>query len=1268
MLLMAWMRLTRFAPVLCVSALVMAGGAAAPRAESGAKPNHLLGQSSPYLEQHLYNPVDWYPWGDQALARARAEEKPIFLSIGYSACHWCHVMEREAFSDPEVARFLNEHFVSIKVDREERPDLDELYMTAVVAMTGRGGWPMSVFLAPDRKPFHGGTYYPTDAFLKLIRSIADAWTSRRSEVLASAGAIGTMLADLQHPAAPASGDGGGASPLEKAAEGWKADFDSKNGGFGGAPKFPPHGGLSVLLETSRAGRDARALDMVVRTLDAMARGGIYDQIGGGFHRYSTDEKWLVPHFEKMLYDNALLVPVYLEAWKATGRKDFLAVAEQTLAWAAREMTHPDGGFYATLDADSEGEEGRFYMWSRAEIEKVVGPEDGPLVAEYLGAGGAGDAAGGRRILHIATPTAEFAKSRGLSVEALGARVEAARRRLLAARDRRPRPRRDDKVLAGWNGLMISACARAYRLTGDRTYLDQGERAARFVLGHLVKEDRLRISWRQGKTGPPGLLDDHAFLARGLLDLAEAGGNATWRERAAALVRAADRFLDRERGGYFLAAEDQDDLLVRPKGLTDSALPSGNAIMAECLVRLWRTNGDKALLQRASRLFALAAPAIASSPTAYSYMVLAARLQDASGFPEARAAGRGTPGTVPLIPEALAATRTAVPAAAPEEPAMQAPGAAPGAAVAGADRTVPGTVVGRASPERVVASTLTVPDRPVRPGQAITLSLRLDIKAGWHINSNTPSLEYLIPTKVEFPEPGSVLVDQVVYPEARLVTLKFADTKLSVYEGAGTVRATIRPPRDRAPGESKARARLTYQACSDTTCLAPETVEFLVPLRVEGEPVPQSDMRPAGAAQAAGAAAGGDGSSAGGLGSGGGVAAVLAERGLLALLGLVFLGGLALNLTPCIYPMMPVTIGFFATQARSSWPARIGLPALYVVGMAVTYSVLGVAAGLSGGLIGSTLQSPWVVGGLVILFVVLALSMFGLFELRLPGSITRFGGGRRGPVGALLMGLTMGLVAAPCIGPFIVGLLAYVGASGDPVLGFWLFFVMAIGMGLPNLVLGVFSGSLAALPRSGEWLIYAKKVMGIGMLAVAIYFVQPLLKDRVVGWIAVGFAILAGLYLGFLERTRLESRLFPAVKALIGLAVVAGGISLSMPLLSAREEPSWEVYSHEAFARASKTGRPILIDFYADWCLPCRELDRFTFSDPAVLEETRRFVLLKADLTQFESRQVGEIRDRFDVLGVPTLVFLDGQGVEHKDLRLYGFEEAGAFVARLRQVR
>jgi len=1249
----------------------LAGAGPAPGgAPAARKPNHLAGQSSPYLQQHLYNPIDWYPWGDEALQRAKKEDRPIFLSIGYSACHWCHVMEREAFSDKEVARLLNASFVAIKVDREERPDLDEVYMTAVVAMTGRGGWPMSVFLTPEGVPFHGGSYYPTDAFRKLLLSVADAWTNHKSDVLASAGGVRSMLDDLQHPGTPQTG-GATAAPamLQKAAAGWEADFDATNGGFGRAPKFPPHGALRVLLEAHRQSGDPRALDMVVRTLDAMARGGIYDQVGGGFHRYATDDVWLVPHFEKMLYDNALLVPVYLEAWKATGREDFRRVADETLAWVAREMTDPQGGFDASLDADSEGEEGRYYVWTRAGIEAAVGRADGTLAAEYFGASATGNVAGGRNVLHVPVPPEEFAGAHGLTVPVLRSRVDGARERLLEARSRRARPARDDKILTAWNGLMISACARAFALTGSKIDRQMGERAARFALRHLGSGDALRVSWRQGHNGPAGLLDDYAFLARGLLDLYDATSDVAWRDQAARLVRAADRFLDRENGGYFTAPPNQGNLIVRPKSLLDDALPSGNAILVECLLRLDRITADAALQQRASRTIELALSSFDGSPTSYSYMALAAGSGSAGARPSA---APGVQAELTLTPPVQAAARAAE-AAAPVNAASGSPadsktgdpaaGSAPGPR---GEKVIPGTVVGRANPQRVVSTALKVPGGPVRPGQAVTLSLSLEIQSGWHVNSHTPNLEYLIPTNFEFPDPGALVVDQVVYPEAHLVTLKFADTKLSVYEGANTIRAIVRPPRDSGAGERKARARVTYQSCSDTTCLAPETVEFIVSLRIEGEPVAEvPGARDAGGA--AGATAGAEPGASTLTGSGS-VAAVLAQKGMLSLLGLVFLGGLALNLTPCVYPMMPVTIGFFAAQARTSWLGRIGLPALYVLGMAVTYSVLGVVAGLSGGLIGSTLQSAWVVGGLVLLFVLMALSMFGLFEVRLPASLTRLGVGRRGPIGAVVMGLTVGLVAAPCIGPFVVGLLAFVGASGSPILGFCLFFVMAIGMGLPNLFLGVFSGSLSSLPRSGEWLNYAKKVMGIALLGVALYFLQPFLADRTMGLLVLLFTLGAGIYLGLLEKTRLASRLFPALKIAVGVLVVVLGAWLARPLLAQREEAPWEPYTHEAYARAINAGKPVLIDFSAEWCLSCKELERFTFTDKEVRADAARFVLLKADLTQYESPAVRQIRDRFDIIGLPTLVFVDSGGNERRDLRVYGFEDAPTFLARMRQVR
>ena len=577
----------------------------------------------------------------------------------------------------------------------------------------------------------------------------------------------------------------------------------------------------------------------------------------------------------------------------------------------------------------------------------------------------------------------------------------------------------------------------------------------------------------------------------------------------------------------------------------------------------------------------------------------------------------------------------------------------------------GAIVGRANPTRVVDATLTVPGKPLRPGQAATLSLTLEIKPGWHVNSSRPTLEYLIPTRVEFSDNDAISVEDVAYPEGLLVSLKFADEDLSVYEGRTIIRPTIRAGTGRPAGTYEIRARLTYQACNDVSCLAPEVVEFLMPLRVRGEPVDP------GVPPLAGGDAGVPGERAGAASkSDGGLEALLAERGLLFVLGVVFVAGLALNLTPCVYPMIPITIGFFSGQSASGgWGRRALLPGLYVLGMALTYSTLGVVAGLSGGLFGASLQSPWVVGTLVALLVVMAFWMFGAYELRMPGALTsRMGRGRTGGLGAVVMGLTMGVVAAPCIGPFVVTLLAFISASGDPILGFVLFFVLAIGLGVPFLALGMFSGSIANLPRSGAWLIYVKKIMGVALLGVAIYFLQPFLSDRQIGVMTLSFALAAGIYLGWLERSRMRGRWFVPLKVTTGLMIVLVGAWLSLPLVRARPEAAWETYSAENLQRAAAAGRPTVIDFFADWCLPCKELDRNTFSDPAVLEELERFALFKADLTSFESEPVRELRERFDVLGVPTIVFIDGRGEEQVELRLYGFEPPRSFLDRLRQVR
>jgi thiol:disulfide interchange protein DsbD len=577
-----------------------------------------------------------------------------------------------------------------------------------------------------------------------------------------------------------------------------------------------------------------------------------------------------------------------------------------------------------------------------------------------------------------------------------------------------------------------------------------------------------------------------------------------------------------------------------------------------------------------------------------------------------------------------------------------------AAPADSERIITGSIVGRANEQRVVETRLVAPAAAVRPGQAVALALQVEMKAGWHVNSARPTLDYLIPTRIEFIDPGPFAVEDIWYPEGRLVALKFATEKLSVYDGMTTIRPTLRPPGDAAAGEATVRARVTYQACSDRTCLAPETVEFAVPFRIEGEAVA------AGGAVAAPAA---DAPRKGG----GDLQAALSERGLLFSLGLVFLWGLGLNLTPCVYPMIPVTIGFFANQSAGGWGRRIALPAIYVLGLALTYSSLGVAAGLSGGLFGATLQSPWMIGFLVSLFVAMALWMFGLYELRLPAALTRLGGGRVGAVGALLMGLTMGIVAAPCIGPFIVALLVFVSASGDPGLGFLMFFVMALGLGAPFLVLGAFSGALTALPRSGVWLIYAKKVMGIAMLAVALYFLQPFLTERQIGVAALVFALASGLYLGWLEPSRMASRWFPAIRAAVAAVIVVLGAWLSYPLLAGHQEAGWRDYSAAGLADARAAGRPAVIDFFAQWCLPCKELERNTFSDRRVIEGLKRFDLFRADLTSFESEPVRLLRDEFEVIGVPTIVFIDPRGAEVSDLRLHGFEPPEDFLDRLGSV-
>jgi uncharacterized protein YyaL (SSP411 family)/aryl-alcohol dehydrogenase-like predicted oxidoreductase len=609
---------------VCYGAFVNEGKAAP------AHTNRLIESTSPYLLQHAHNPVDWNPWGEEALARARAEDKPILLSIGYSACHWCHVMERESFENEEIARLMNEHFVPVKVDREERPDLDDIYMAATLAMNdGQGGWPMTVFLTPQQEPFFAGTYFPPvdrygrPGFKTLLARIADLWQRDRGGLRAQAAEVTGFLRENTKSA---PGLSVGAEEIRKAVAQLARDFDARWGGFGRAPKFPPSAGISLLLRAHRRFGDEQALGMATRTLEMMARGGMHDQIGGGFHRYSVDERWLVPHFEKMLYDNAQLARAYLEGYQASGESSFRDVAVDVLDYVLREMTSPEGGFYSATDADSEGEEGRFFVWTPAEVREALGDDE---AARIFGAAYDVTEAGnfeGHNIPHLPRPLDEVAKELGLPLEALRASLAASRARLYEARARRVAPGLDDKILTAWNGLMIGALAEGFRVVGDLRYLEAARRAAAFLGEHLVGDDgRLLRTWRAGKAHLGAYLEDHAYLAAGLLDLYEAGGDAEHLREAERLAERMRADFAAEDGGFYSTAQGHEALIVRHREGHDGATPAANAVAAHALARLSYHLDREDLRAEATGAVRAWGKAVARQPRAFSTSLAAVDL-------------------------------------------------------------------------------------------------------------------------------------------------------------------------------------------------------------------------------------------------------------------------------------------------------------------------------------------------------------------------------------------------------------------------------------------------------------------------------------------------------------------------------------------------------------------------------------------------------------------------------------------------------------------
>jgi uncharacterized protein YyaL (SSP411 family) len=585
--------------------------------------NRLATETSPYLLQHSHNPVDWYPWNEEALARSRNEDKPILLSIGYSACHWCHVMEHESFENEEIARLMNESFVCIKVDREERPDIDSIYMNAVQMLTGHGGWPLTVFLTPELKPFHGGTYYPPvdsrgmPGFPRVLMAVADAYQNRKSQVVTSAQAITDELGKLNQFRSAAEM----LTPevFNDAYLALARNFDQAHGGFGSAPKFPPSMTLMFLLRHYTKTNLPSVLEIVELTLEKMAAGGMYDHLGGGFHRYSVDARWLVPHFEKMLYDNALLARVYLYAFQSTGRRLYRRVAEETLEYVIRDMTDRTGGFYSSEDADSEGVEGKFYVWTKEDVLSLLGADDGALFCEYYDVTEEGNFEHGTAILNTPVELEEFARHKGVQTGVLETMLARCRKALFAAREERIRPGRDDKMLTAWNALMLTAFAEAASILGRDDYRQVASRNADFILENLVRDGHVLRTYRHGQAKLNGYVEDYSYLIEGLLAVYEATFDRKYLKHAQSLAdRMIEQFGDQSGEGFYFTSADHEKLITRLKDYFDNAIPSGNSVAVLSLLRLALLTNDNRYNKPAIEILRALQTAMSRYPSAFGY--------------------------------------------------------------------------------------------------------------------------------------------------------------------------------------------------------------------------------------------------------------------------------------------------------------------------------------------------------------------------------------------------------------------------------------------------------------------------------------------------------------------------------------------------------------------------------------------------------------------------------------------------------------------------
>ncbi len=790
--------------------------------------NRLANESSPYLLLHAHNPVDWYPWGPEALAKAKKENKLIFLSVGYSSCYWCHVMERKVFSDPEIAAYMNEHFVNVKIDREERPDLDQLYMTALsvyhqaIGAPQAGGWPLSMFLTPDTKPLLGGTYFPPTpeggliAFPDLAKRIATAWRDDQQRAQKQADGLTEILqrALRDKPALnPVAVDQQLIDGVRKAVA---EEFDPEYGGFGfdagnaKQPKFPTPSKLALLQYQAAKHNDSEAAEMLKTTLDHMAAGGIWDHLGGGFHRYSTDRYWHVPHFEKMLYDNAQLAEIYIDAYQRTDSKEYREIAEQIFAFVTREMTGKEGGFYSALDAETEAVEGKSYLWTPKEVTNSLSARQAKLFNRAYGLDGKPDLEG-EHVLRAAVGIDELAREFKSTPEDVTRQLALARETLLAVRAKREAPLTDDKVMADWNGLMIAAFAKGGAALGHPEYIQAAEKAARFVLDTMRdQQGRLLHSYRNGKAKFRAYADDYAFLAHGLLALYQATGDEAWLKEARRLTDLQlELFWDPRFGGCFFTAHDHEELLARSKQIYDSARPSGNSVTIRNLIRLAAFTGEPGYREQAREALENFAPQIKQAPLGTAHLaVAAAEFIDQPKFDvqqRAKDDGSATLTSQPVIRLVSARQNSS-----PREQKKK--------------KKKPEVVKGKAY--------LSFDKLPAGKKCQVLVVVQIDDK--WHINANPAGDDYAIATEFTLKSKNEAKLGKVYYPKGKKMKVPGSDKPLPVYTKRAVLRSTIEVPASAAGKKEELELNIRYQACDDRRCLRPMTLKLKVPIAVAGK--------------------------------------------------------------------------------------------------------------------------------------------------------------------------------------------------------------------------------------------------------------------------------------------------------------------------------------------------------------------------------------------------------------------------------------------------